>query len=288
MYRFPIVLLVVLFVGGSVAAQSPNDLLKDIRKIKLLESSREEVRQILYLYTASDDDDHQQTFSNAKVEIEIDYSSGSCSDDPEEDDPTEVWNVGEWKVTRIEITPSEPADSKRLGFDLSKFTKEQMYDNYAGRHIYHDKALGLGFEIDEDGVQSIAFFPRRSSLKKLCSENTEVKAFYSRDSWFSEKLEDRNSGCVHYVAHVEELTLDRSEIGASSVRTLSVTTDARDPENDVLTYNYVISGGTIKGRGANVVWDLTGVLPGTYTITAGVDDGCGICGKTVTKTVVVK
>jgi len=29
-----------------------------------------------------------------------------------------------------------------------------------------------------------------------------------------------------------------------------------------------------------VKWDLSGVAPGTYSITAGVDDGCGNCGKT--------
>ena len=34
-------------------------------------------------------------------------------------------------------------------------------------------------------------------------------------------------------------------------------------------------------------WDLSGVAPGTYTITAGVDDGCRICGKTKTRTLTV-
>jgi hypothetical protein len=66
-----------------------------------------------------------------------------------------------------------------------------------------------------------------------------------------------------------------------------VTTTAVDPENDVLTYNYTVSGGRIVGQGANVSWDLTGAQPGTYTITAGVDDGCGVCGKTQTRTITV-
>jgi len=68
---------------------------------------------------------------------------------------------------------------------------------------------------------------------------------------------------------------------------VSVTTTAVDPENDILTYNYTVSGGRIVGSGANVTWDLSGVAPGTYTITAGVDDGCGLCGQTQTQTVVV-
>ena len=35
-------------------------------------------------------------------------------------------------------------------------------------------------------------------------------------------------------------------------------------------------------------WDLTGVAPGTYTITTAVNDGCGICGKTDTRTITVE
>lgn len=67
-----------------------------------------------------------------------------------------------------------------------------------------------------------------------------------------------------------------------------VTTTAVDPEKDVLVYYYTVTGGRIVGQGAKVTWDLTGVAPGTYTVTAGVDDGCGICGKTQTQTITVK
>jgi hypothetical protein len=70
--------------------------------------------------------------------------------------------------------------------------------------------------------------------------------------------------------------------------TVTVATTAVDPENDVLTYNYTVSGGRIVGTGANVSWDLSGLQPGTYTITAGVDDGCGLCGQTQTRTVTIE
>ncbi len=69
---------------------------------------------------------------------------------------------------------------------------------------------------------------------------------------------------------------------------VNVSTSATDKENDVLTYNYTVTGGRVVGSGANVSWDLSGVTPGTYTITAGVDDGCGVCGKTETKTITVE
>lgn len=73
-----------------------------------------------------------------------------------------------------------------------------------------------------------------------------------------------------------------------SVKTISVTTHASDPENDVLTYNYTVSGGRVVGTGANVQWDLSSAQVGTYTITTGVDDGCGVCGKTDTRTIKVQ
>ncbi|MDM7922973.1 MAG: hypothetical protein QUS14_11790 [Pyrinomonadaceae bacterium] len=69
---------------------------------------------------------------------------------------------------------------------------------------------------------------------------------------------------------------------------VDVSTTAVDPENDTLTYNYTVSGGRIVGSGKDVQWDLTGVRPGTYTITAAVDDGCGFCGQTQTRTVTVE
>ncbi len=69
--------------------------------------------------------------------------------------------------------------------------------------------------------------------------------------------------------------------------TINVATRASDAENDVLTYNYTVSGGRIVGTGANVQWDLSTASAGTYTITTGVDDGCGFCGRTDTQTITV-
>ncbi|MGQ0541612.1 MAG: hypothetical protein ACT4O9_07160 [Blastocatellia bacterium] len=83
-------------------------------------------------------------------------------------------------------------------------------------------------------------------------------------------------------------TVSRSGAACNDSTSVNVTTTAVDPDNDVLVYNYTVSGGRIVGQGANVSWDLSGAAPGTYTITAAVDDGCGICGKTETKTVTIE
>jgi len=79
----------------------------------------------------------------------------------------------------------------------------------------------------------------------------------------------------------------RAAKSCSKVQTVEIETIARDPENDVLNYKYNVSAGKIIGKGAKVTWDLSGIAPGTYTITAGVEDGCGVCGQTRTQTVKV-
>src|ERR1043166_4819416 len=116
--------------------------------------------------------------------------------------------------------------------------------------------------------------------------------------WIGRRI-PRQGPIVNQPANVESVTLSDtnivlpcppgtvSESQCNDSRTVSVTTAAHDPENDVLTYSYTVSGGRIIGTGANVQWDLTTAQPGTYTITTGVDDGCGICGKTNTQTITI-
>ena len=66
-----------------------------------------------------------------------------------------------------------------------------------------------------------------------------------------------------------------------------IKTSAVDAENDALTYIYTVSGGRIKGQGAEVEWDSSGTASRTYSITAAVDDGNGVSTRTVTKSVAV-
>lgn len=79
----------------------------------------------------------------------------------------------------------------------------------------------------------------------------------------------------------------RSSSLAPTGMSIDLVTSAFDPENDVLIYDYKVSGGRIVGTGAKVKWDLSGVKPGAYSITAVVDDGCGLCGATKTQIVTV-
>ena len=107
----------------------------------------------------------------------------------------------------------------------------------------------------------------------------------------------RRKEVINMFADVMSVLLSQSEITAACPtnlnacsnknRSIEISTEAIDPENDVLVYRYTVTGGKIIGQGSKVMWDLSGVPPGTYTITVGADDGCGVCGKTITKEIKV-
>jgi len=287
--RLAIALLLLPLLAGLTFGQGHSELLMKVSKIKLLESTQSDVQRIFAEYNTPGIDGHFQRYYNDAVDIRVYFSDGTCTDDPEENDASLVWKVEEWKVTRIEIEPSEKISIKDSGYDLSKFGKEELYRESPEDYIYHDKARGLAIETGEDRVNEIIFFPPISSSKYLCEESTAVKNFYSHESWFDRKLDDRFCCIlVNKPAHVEDMVLSKSVVQATTGQKISVKTIGIDPENDVLTYNYTVTAGKIVGNGANVVWDLAGVPAGSYTITVGVDDGAGIVGRTGTKTVTVK
>ncbi len=111
------------------------------------------------------------------------------------------------------------------------------------------------------------------------------------------KPDGTESGKPNTAPNVTNLALDKTEIrlpcpdaepASAPDSRVEVNVTADDADGDVLTYNYVISGGRIVGQGKKVVWDISKIRAGTYSITAGVDDGCGICGKTQTKMLTVQ
>jgi hypothetical protein len=99
--------------------------------------------------------------------------------------------------------------------------------------------------------------------------------------------------------NVTSLTFDRPVIYSSCAgkpaaecdddgAKIRVTTVAEDKENDLITYKYTVIAGRIIGQGPSVIWDLSGVPAGKYSIVARSDDGCGDCGRTMTKEIEVR
>lgn len=353
MKNFIISTILIFASCGSTFAQTPHDVIEKVKEIKLLVSTRNDVQRSLINYESEDYDfeDHSQDFYSDFADIEVSYSSGKCQedvatadgeDDEEDygDDVAEIWNVAEWKATKIVINFDEAVKINDVGFDLADFKKQKRFPDEIDRdknsaddkntdggnvnsadnqisadtenstddesaddedstaYIYHSKSLGIALIGDEKEIEKIIFYPSKSSHSKLC-DNKKAKKFASDENWFGidelRRIVDGNgfANVTDLILSAEEITSDCSEKTKNKnrpekVNKISVKAVAVDPENDVVTYNYTVSGGKIVGRGAEVFWDLTGVEPGTYTITAGVDDGCGVCGQTKTKTVIVK
>ena len=80
-------------------------------------------------------------------------------------------------------------------------------------------------------------------------------------------------------ADVTVLELDRFEYIIGKSEPVRVHIIATNPNSEVLTFYFHVSGGKIIGKGEKVIWDLSDVKPGTYTIIGVVDDGCGFLRK---------
>ena len=120
------------------------------------------------------------------------------------------------------------------------------------------------------------------------SDSSFPKIYRPFISIFRRIFPGRKSSVECYSADVTAISLSAVEVRKDASETkIGVSTTAIDHEGDLLTYKYTVTGGKIIGTGANVVWDLSGIAPGPYFITAAVDDGCGFCGRTFTRKVEV-
>jgi outer membrane protein OmpA-like peptidoglycan-associated protein len=66
-----------------------------------------------------------------------------------------------------------------------------------------------------------------------------------------------------------------TSVYAGSGDTVAIHVNASDPDNDALTYSYTATGGTVDGSGPDARWSAGGAAPGSYTVTAAVNDGKG-------------
>lgn len=133
----------------------------------------------------------------------------------------------------------------------------------------------------------------------VTKESRVPKIFRPITNYFK-KLFGYKRETVKLALNVECIELNRFEIYTScekennsclnTSQTIEIKTEARSGGyllGERVVYHYQISGGKIIGEGSKVMWDLSGVDVGTYTIIVGADNGCGVCGKVVTKEVKV-
>jgi hypothetical protein len=299
MKKFIVGVIFCLAISVSAFAHSPLPELDKIKQIKLLESTRGDVKRIFagYKERVSALDDFS-VFSSKNFWFIVEYSGAGCDYDD--------WNVREGRVTYITISFDKSIKPEDLAVDLSSLRKEKKYVDSSENFIYHDKSLGFMYDTCKSKIISMKLFPPKETLPFLCN-NSKQRKFYQSERWSNKrikKFKKNRRAIARYFANVTELTLSSNEISvgcdsdnsegnkncAESVKVIEVSADyaATPCTDDTVTFNYTISGGKITGQGEKVVWDLSGVKPGTYTITASVDTGCGVCGTTRTEEVVVK
>lgn len=297
MKKIIILTIFSLAICSFTFAQSPLPGLDKVKQIKLLESTRDDVLEILTndIFPSSDASYHYERFYTEDAIISVFYSSGKCSEEGDD------WDIPEWKVTEIRISPKNSIRIKDIGIDYSKFRKERPFKDYKDLYVYHDKKAGIAIMAYGNRIEFIAFTPPEKDFPLLCNK-TEVKKFYSDKRWLRDSSMKDSTYHNFPPPDVVGLDLSRNEIiiGCDSIgkaqnkscaentKEVSVSTTIINPMNDVLTYVYYISAGKIIGQGAKVVWDLSGVKAGTYKITAVADNGCGPCGKYITKMIVIK
>lgn len=284
-----------------INAQSFSDDLEKVRKIKLLESTRQDVKEILLnedsKYFKGDYDDQILDFfyTNFSI-IRVGYSTGTCSNEDED------WNIGKGRVTEISISPKDISDLTDSGINYSGFEREKRWaKNNRGKYIYHSKEKGIAIVVRGEIIDAVIFMPPKKDFTNLCNK-PEVRTYYFGKRIQRNPIMKKNYVEYNFHSEVTDIKLSRDEIffdcqsfalkerkNCLENKIISVSVSASDPENDPLVYNYEVSAEKIIGPGREVVWDLSEAKPGTYKITVFTDDGCGMyCGKWMTKSVVVK
>jgi hypothetical protein len=275
--------LILLASAVSTCSQTFLEDYELVKQIKLLQSDASQILALLAHDSLDLGANSSRFYRNDSV-IEIDYTIGDCSAETTSAFISGTdWNVAKGKVAEVRLRPKDPLGLERVGTDLKTFRKEKLYRHHKSYIIFHDKRNGLAIAAHGEVVDEIILFPRESQHHLLCNI-PEVRKFYAGSKWRRYPEHKKNIVDFNFPAHVRGLEVN-GVVGQRGV--FSLVTTATDPENDVLTYKYFVSGGKIIGSGSKVVWDLSGAENGSYTVTTAVDDGCGFCGKYLKKSVTI-
>lgn len=139
-FRNGILVVILLFSVVSAASQESANLAKWL-KIKVFESTREDVEKLYG--TSNETKYHFIRYKNSDGTINVDYSKGGC------EVVSPMWNVPEWTVIEISYTPwKNPPKLKDLIPDKSRYKRKQAGDVLD--HIeYYDEEKGISVIYDK-------------------------------------------------------------------------------------------------------------------------------------------
>lgn len=303
MKKIFVILSFISLMCGFAFAQDSSPELEIAKEIKLLKSTRSDVKIIMSEFDHNDDDEgerkgnYNQKFRSEKAEVRVSYSTGDCSEDAGIQNYPK-WDAPKMTATKIVITFNETTKLKDLGLNLSNFKKKlrNEEDKDSEDYIFYAEKAGIIILSDEGEVEKIILHPPKKQIGNLCrnEDNSEV---LSRKISFVDSIVSSDTFCILVNGFSNVTNLDLQTKGvfgckgddcSDAKKEILVRTTAIDPENDVLTYNYTVTDGKIIGSGSEVIWDLTDVQPGIYGIAVGTDDSCGICGQTKSRKILVK
>ncbi len=252
------------------------DILDKVEFLRSDSSAAEELFSKETFTTLNDPD--QSTFYRLSENVYVSYSSGTCNDATVDVSDwidgflgPDVWNVPAGRIVRVTFELKTPVDLRDLGINLAKYKRVRLYRIYRDYFVYFSKSEGVAIKAWGNQVESITFSPPSEHFHNLC-DSPIVRKHYSNDKWrvISEKNKDY---CVLFNKPANVRNVSVLSIGEENKFKIVVTAD--DPENDVLTFTYLVSVGRVTRKGANATWDLSAEGPGTYEIKVAADDGSG-------------
>jgi hypothetical protein len=162
MKKFIAFIFISMAFCGVVLAKKTLPEFEKAREIKPLQSTREDVKRILadFEHNEEKEEDYTQTFSGKKAEITVYFSRGDCSED------FQSWNVAEWVVTRITITPEDAIKVKDFKFNFSDFTKETEDEEFPEDYIYYNELYRVYPDRTRYCLRKFTAYCRESKFKR--------------------------------------------------------------------------------------------------------------------------
>jgi hypothetical protein len=142
----------ILVFSCSIFAQGPV-WFKNIKKIKIFQSTREDVARI-FGQPKNPINQYNNIYELKEGELDVEYSRGLCSSEKREG-----WNVPEFVITRIFFTPNKQINHKKLLVGSNGFHKYEIRD-VPGAFIYENDEKGIRYSITSKGkIEAITFYP---------------------------------------------------------------------------------------------------------------------------------
>jgi hypothetical protein len=278
--------LLLLCLAGSFAAQQ-NKNLDLLKGLNFFETDRAQITKLFSENMFSMwDQENRQVFFRTDENVEVEYSTGNCSDTDFDEDTwflgPDIWITPKGKAVRINYQPKHEVKIGDLGFDLSTFKKEALQRGRKQPIVYFSKKDGIAITAWREYVESVTLFPGARFHKELCP-NPDVSRYFASPKWGFRPQPKWSCILLSKPADVQSIDV-RRRAGETA---FDITVSATDPENDILSYIYLIRRGRILGNGAKVIWDLSGEKPGIYDIRIAADDGSGPRGKWTSHSVTV-